>query len=269
MTVCFGVLCKYIPQMEFMSVLLSDEPAMEPSINFYQRLVARDKDETLALAEAYLQAHTLEATFDNLLIPALHATKRDYELGTLTDEDVQLITQTTRAIIEEFGARSVRSLPSQTVSGDLTMPASNAPPPTPILGCPADDEMDELALLMLQQLLDPTHYQMQITSAEMLVAEVLSVVERQQVRFLCIVALLPGALAPTRYLCKRLRASFPECKIVAGLLGVEGDSDKVRGPLREAGAHEVGTTLRETYNQVMHWSQLVATGDTSSSSSAS
>ena len=48
-------------------------------------------------------------------------------------------------------------------------------PPPQILGCPAHDAADELALLMLQQLLDPERYHMAIISAEMLTGEVLSV----------------------------------------------------------------------------------------------
>jgi hypothetical protein len=111
---------------------------------------------------------------------------------------------------------------------------------------------------MLQQLLDPTRYRFEIISAEMLTAEVLSVVQQQHVGLICIAALPPGATAPTRYLCKRVRARFPECKIVVGRWGVKEDNDRSLALLREAGADEVGKTLRETHNQVVQWSQLVS-----------
>jgi hypothetical protein len=112
---------------------------------------------------------------------------------------------------------------------------------------------------MLQQLLDPTRYTLSIGSSEMLTAEVLSAVEQQQVQLICIVALPPGALAPVRYLCKRLRARFPDCKIVVGRWGVQENRDMPQTVLREAGADEVGTTLHETANQVSQLSQLDAT----------
>jgi hypothetical protein len=112
----------------------------------------------------------------------------------------------------------------------------------------------------LRQLLDPTRYTLEIVSAEMLTAEVLSVVEQQHIGLICISALPPGALAPTRYLCKRLRARFPKCKILVGLWGLSTEEwDKPQALLREAGADEVGTTLGETRNQVTQWSQLVST----------
>jgi hypothetical protein len=66
-------------------------------------------------------------------------------------------------------------------------------------------------------------------------------------------------LAPIRYLCKRLRARFPDCKIVVGRWGVQEDRYMPQAILHEAGADEVATTLRETHNQVSQLSQLVST----------
>jgi predicted PurR-regulated permease PerM len=259
MTVCLGVLGKYIPQMEFMGVLLSDEPAMESSTDYYQRLVAQDQDEAAALAEEYLNTHTLEAVYDDVLIPALNAAKRDHELGTLTEEDVQFIVQATREIVEDLAIHHAQPSLSSSTTAEAPIRASTASPSAQILGCPAHDEADELALLMLRHLLDPTRYSLQVISAEMLTAEVLTVVEEQQVELICIASLPPGALAPTRYLCKRLRARFPECKIVVGRWGLREDWDKPQALLREAGADEVGMTLHETSNQVIQLSQLLPT----------
>jgi predicted PurR-regulated permease PerM len=256
LTVCLGVLGKYIPQMEFVGVLLSDEPVMESSTNYYQRLVAHDEDEAAALVDEYLETHALEALYDEVLIPALNAAKRDRELGTLTEEDVQFIMRATRAIVEDLGTRQPQASTASRTSPEASIKAPAVTPLPQILGCPAQDAADELALLMLQQLFDPTQYKVEIISAEMLTAEVLSVVEQQAVAVICIAALPPGALAPTRYLCKRLRARFPECRIVVGRWGLQEDSDKSEVVLREAGADEVGTTLQETRNQVLHLSQL-------------
>jgi predicted PurR-regulated permease PerM len=258
LTVCLGVLGKYIPQMEFIGVLLSDEPVMESPTNYYQRLVARDQDEATALVDDYLKEHPLEMAYDDVLIPALNAAKRDHELGTLTAEDRQFIIDATRAIVEDLGTRQRSSAASATVAAASALDAATAGPPARILGCPGQDEADELALLMLRQLLDPTRYKLDIVSAEVLTAEVVSIVERQHVQLICIAALPPSALAPTRYLCKRLRARFPDCKIVVGRWGYTGDRDEPQTLLRDAGADDVGVTLRETRQQLMPLSQLVA-----------
>jgi predicted PurR-regulated permease PerM len=266
LTVCLGVLGKYIPQMEFIGVLLSDEPVMESPANYYQRLVAQDQDEAAALVDEYLKTNTLEALYDEVLIPALNAAKQDHELGTLTEEDADFIIQATRAIVEDLGIRQPHPLTPSITPAEPSITEFAGTPPPQILGCPAQDAADELALLMLRQLLDPTRYALEIISAEMLTAEVLSVVEQQHLGLICIAALPPGALAPTRYLCKRLRARFPDCKILVGRWGLKGESDKPQASLREAGADEVGTTLHETQNQVIQLSQLLSTLESQPSS---
>jgi predicted PurR-regulated permease PerM len=260
LTVCIGVLSKYIPQIEFIGVLLGDEPVMESPINYYQRLVARDQDEALALVEDYLTTHTADTLYDDVLIPALNAAKRDRDQGTLTEEDLQFILQATRAIVEDLSISPLHALTTSTLTAVSSAQGATAATALPqMLGCPAYDEIDELALLMLRQLLDPAHYTMTIASSEMLTGEVLSMVEQQHIRLICIAALPPGALAPMRYLCKRLRARFPDCKIIVGRWGVQEDRDASQAVLHEAGVDEVGTTLRETYNQVSQLSQLVTT----------
>ncbi len=269
MTTCLAVLCKYIPQLEFIGVLLSDEPVMQSPTLYYQRLIARDQDEAAALAAEFLKTHALEAVYDEVLIPALIAAKRDRALGTLTEEDVHFVIQATRALVEDLGNHQSQPASLSRTSAAPSRQVPAATPPTQILGCPADDEADELALLMLQQALDPTRFTLAIVSAEMLTAEVLSVVEQDQVELICIIALLSGALAPTRYLCKRLRARFPACKIIVGLWGLRENGDEPQALLREAGADAVGTTLRDTQNQLSHWSRLVSTLESSSSPSSS
>jgi len=89
-------------------------------------------------------------------------------------------------------------------------------------------------------------------------AEVVSLVGQQGASLICIAALPPGASAPTRYLCKRLRTRSRECKIVVGRWGFTGNIEENRAFLLAAGANEVGTTLREPRNQVMALSQLHA-----------
>jgi hypothetical protein len=109
---------------------------------------------------------------------------------------------------------------------------------------------------MLRQMLNPTRYELEVISAEVLTGEVVSLVEQHRVELLCIAALPPEAMAPTRHLCKRLRVKFPELKIVVGRWGFRGDLGEKQALLLTAGADEVGMTLRQTRNQVMQLSQL-------------
>ena len=57
LTVCLVVLAKYVPDLEIVSVVMSDEPVMGPARSYYQRLVARDENEASALAQDYALSH--------------------------------------------------------------------------------------------------------------------------------------------------------------------------------------------------------------------
>jgi hypothetical protein len=71
-------------------------------------------------------------------------------------------------------------------------------------------------------------------------------VEQQGVGLICLGALAPGGIAQTRYLCLRLRARFPDLKIVVGRWGGTGNGAESHDLLRAASADYVETTLHET-----------------------
>ena len=258
LTVCLSVLSRYIPQLDFINTLMGDEPALELPTIYYQRLLAKDADEAAELVETYGQTHALEDVYDDIVVPALTAAKRDRDQGTITPEDLHFVLQETRAIIDGMGLRQSQA---STAATETPAPAGEEPiahagPKMRIVGCPARDEADALALVMFQDLLDPQRYALEIVSPEMLTAEVVTLVARQDVDLICIAALPPGTTTPTRYLCKRLRARFPACKIIVGRWGWTGDRAANQALLLAAGADAVGTTLQESRNQVGQWSLL-------------
>ena len=55
LTVCLVVLGRHIEALEFIEVLLGDEPALEPEERFYQRLLAGDATEAADQAEKQLK----------------------------------------------------------------------------------------------------------------------------------------------------------------------------------------------------------------------
>ena len=72
---------------------------------------------------------------------------------------------------------------------------------------------------------------------------------------ICIAAVTPGGLAQTRYLCKRLRASFPDLKIAVGRWGTASED---KNAILLAGADKVGTTVIETREQMIQLCQISA-----------
>ena len=115
-----------------------------------------------------------------------------------------------------------------------------------------------MSLLMFQQLLVSTRYEIEVVGDEKLASEVVVEAGEKQAGMVLIAAVQPGGLAHTRYLCKRLRAQFLDLKIVVGLWGFRGELEATRKSLLSAGADEVGTSLLESRDQLSNLGQLIS-----------
>ena len=82
LTVCLVVLGRHIDALEFIEVLLGDEPALEPEERFYQRLLADDATEATDQAEKQLKEQTLSAYYDSVPMKALALAQADAARGS-------------------------------------------------------------------------------------------------------------------------------------------------------------------------------------------
>jgi predicted PurR-regulated permease PerM len=254
LTACLAVVAKYVPQLEFIAVLLGDEPMMQASVAYYKRLLALDQDEAETIVEEQLRTHPVEHVFDEVFVPALHYAKRDRRLGILTDDEQEFIYKSTREIVERIGLPSIRPAPlidvarsdASTVIDTVTVTADKIR----ILAWPAHDEGDAIALLMLQQLLDPTRYEMEISAAGKRLSEILQEVEEKNPALFCVGFIPPGGLSSSRRLSKLLHARLPELTIVVGHWGLHEKVHNDREALLTVGATHVAATLSETRDQI-------------------
>jgi hypothetical protein len=242
-------------------VLLGDEPVLKTDVSYYQRLLAGDQDEATEIVEEYLETHPREALYDEVLVPALSSARRDREIKRLTEGEEQFVLRATREIVEHLPPPETGTVEEGGAEGPDESPAGRLQRIT-VLGLPARDEADELALAMLRQLLIPRACQIEILSHEMLSAEMVAAVEAKTARIVCVAALPPGGLTQSRYLCKRLRQGVPEVKILVGRWGLPRD-DGDRAALLAAGADAVATRLTESSAQLLQFVPLArpAAGD--------
>ncbi|HEX4173321.1 MAG TPA: AI-2E family transporter, partial [Acetobacteraceae bacterium] len=71
LTLCLVVLGRHIEQLEFLDVMLGDQPALTPVENFYQRILAGDPDEAEEQAERFLAEHSLCEYYDEVALKGL------------------------------------------------------------------------------------------------------------------------------------------------------------------------------------------------------
>jgi hypothetical protein len=239
--------------MNFVTVLLSDAPALEPHVNYYQRMLALDQDEGEEVVEEYLKHHSPAELYDQVLIPALSRAKNDRRNGRLSEKDEQAVYDGTRAILEDLASRRDGATEEDEHSEARHVPFEQV---VHTLGFPAEGKADEVALLALAKLVDEPRYKIDVISAEKLASEMVSLVEEKQPRLVCIGAIAPGGLARARYLCKRMQARFPEIKILVGRWAAADSFENARVSLTSAGADRVAATLPEARDQLVHLSHL-------------
>jgi predicted PurR-regulated permease PerM len=252
LTVCLVVFAKYVPEMTFITVLLSDAPAMEPYVNYYQRMLALDQDEAEEIVEDYLKSHDQAKLYDDIFVPALSRTKYDRRHGHLSEQDEKAIYQGTRTILEELKERQSAAKQPDDYQRSVTPPPERI---VDLIAFPAEGEADEITLLALAALLDSPRCKMEVVSADILAAEMVALVEKKQPALIYIGVIAPGGLAHARYLCKRIRAQSSEVTILVGRWGLSGTVNNTRETLASAGADRIATTLLESRDHIL--SQVV------------
>jgi AI-2E family transporter len=247
LTVCLVMLGRYVPQLEFLAILLGDEPALDSSVSFYQRLLARDQSEAEDLVLEHLKTETEESVYDKMLIPTLRAAKLSRGRGDITEADERYVLRAVREIVEDLGDRqeSANAAAREAAGAEVVVDAERAPA-IAVFGCPAHDEADRASLEMLQNLLDPADWKLDVIAPETLTAELIDRVAEKRPALICLAATPPGGLAHTRYLCKRLRARFPDVKILVCRWDYSASAQTNPGQLLEAGAESITATLLET-----------------------
>ena len=102
LTVCLVVLDRHVPQMEFLHVLLGDEPVLTPDMHFYQRMLASDLSEARQVLETHLHGKRLQELYDSVVIPALGMAQRDCHENNLDAEGGDSVCRSTRELLEEL-----------------------------------------------------------------------------------------------------------------------------------------------------------------------
>jgi hypothetical protein len=271
---------RYVPQLNFLEVLLGDEPVLPVEAHFYQRLLALDQDEATIIAENYLKEKSLGNLYDSVLLPALAMAEQDRHLNTLDKGTADFISQTTRELIEEVGERFFDSWRTVSDSNDRSQStpavlfvgdneASNgknngknedkaatevdeeysALSGLRVVCIPARDEADELVSMMLAQLLRALGSEVRVLPLGS-PASTGADVGADLYDVAVISALPPFAAGHARALCKRLRQKRLHLKILLGFWTFEAGATKVQDRVGGGCADMAAISLQEAIAQM-------------------
>jgi hypothetical protein len=188
--------------------------------------------------------------YDSVLIPALSLAEQDRHKGAIdpTREDFlflsisELITELSEYQLAHDSSpakdAAAESGPAERFSGR-------------IICLPASDRADEVTAAMLAQLLEQAgHVALSLPIAHASLAEVLGLLELGQSDVICISALPPFAFPPARTMCKLIRERFPKVKLVIGVWGFSGDTEKAKARFERSQPDRLLTSLAQALEHI-------------------
>jgi predicted PurR-regulated permease PerM len=223
LTVCLVVLGRYVPQLSFLHILLGDQPVLAPEARLYQRLLAMDQ------AEA--------------------------RKGSLDQAREEFLFLTVGEMIAEFSEHQ----PEQQDSGaaeespsEHSSPAEESPTgsfPGRVICVPVSDQADQLTAAMLAQLLDQRGYSVISFPAGTSLGDLLALKPGPD-DIIFTSAVPPFAFAHSKTLHKQLASCLPKVRIVVGIWGFSGDTEKAKWRFERQQPETIVTTISEAVKYV-------------------
>ena len=244
LTICLVVVGRHVDRLQFLDIMLGDQPALTPSQLIYQRMLAGDPIEAAEQAREYLKAASLEDYYDSVLTGGLGLAAADNRLGHLDAERLDRITATVRELVDDLDGHEdvqVVEAPSSNTSPLATLVDAGSDEdetrtprvwqaPRAILCIPGFSKLDEAAAIVLAQLLRRRGYG---ASAEqydaMSVAKFFSL-DLTGTEFVCICYADRPSNAKLHYAVRRLTKKTKSAYVMALFLGPAAEElEKVPG----------------------------------------
>jgi len=252
LTVCLTVLGRHVPRLAFLNVLLSDQPALQTDVRFYQRLLALDYNEASDLVAQFAKTATLDEVYEQLFVPALSLAERDRHAGHLTTNQVEFIHRSVSDFLGEVERQFDTSAASETVPPGAAAREEARKGPDAARGIalrvmciPAEDEADRLAGAMMATLLRARGHETRTTNTRAASDQVAGLLRNGSIDCAVISGVAPGGAMQARDGSRRIRANAPDVAVVVGLWNAEGPLEGTRERLTAAGAHGLYTKFSE------------------------
>ncbi|MGE0768892.1 MAG: AI-2E family transporter [Hyphomicrobiaceae bacterium] len=213
LTMAVVVLGRYIQGLSFVSVLLGDEPALEPQQELYHRLLSSDVLAAADQIETSVEETSLAQTTDRLILPALALAARDARAGRLTDLQAETLGTTLAEASE--------------LQPDLTLSPNRDEEAAPVVVVAARGNVDIMATRFLARVIEAEKFETTraITPSTGLTALSLGAMSDVEARPVSVVIASVAGL-PRRQLqlmAARAARSFPDSRIVVLSLNSEAE----------------------------------------------
>ncbi|HXZ07788.1 MAG TPA: AI-2E family transporter [Paraburkholderia sp.] len=253
LTLCVVTLGRYADRLNFLTVLLGDQPALTPAQNFYQRLLADDPHEAIVQADRLLGEMSLVDYYDRVALEGLRLARNDALRGVLTSEQLARINEALVDIVENL--ETVEGAPDsppvepsgpfspsgpELATSQVTLLTGEplrdiaVPPPAPdafVLCASGRGAFDQVATAIVVQLLSRHEIACAATTYESFRNGRADTQDAQRASVVCVVSLDAAESPPyLRNLLRRIRARHASATIVTGFGGASEDPPE-HGPV--------------------------------------
>jgi predicted PurR-regulated permease PerM len=238
LTICLVVVGRHVDRLQFLDIMLGDQPALTPPQLVYQRMLAGDPIEAAEQARTFLKEASLEDYHDTIMLNGLKLAASDDRLGNLDDERLDRVLATVTELTNDLDAHddvaidvksdrqesSFRTL--STVEKEMVVAIPEAwKTPQSILCIPGLGKLDEAAALVLAQILRRRGYGASAEKADALSMSKFFSLDLSGTSLICICYVERPSSAKINYAVRRLRKKHSTAAIILAFLGeTEGTS---------------------------------------------
>lgn len=246
-TACLVVLGRHVESLNFIELLLGDQPALSPVQSFYQRILASDPDEVAFQAEILLKEMSLLEYYEDVALPALALAQVDVLRGVLTNDRQIEVCASVEHVVDDLSDHV--NLNEEAEETEIEQAAEGAPPAEPsvqdgreVLCLAGRTPLDQAACAILVQLLNRANVATRIAGPDALSTNGIFRLSAENVDAICVCYLDHQSVAPIRFAVRRLRRKFSNIPIGVFLWGApelaaKGEAaraDATLGSLKEA-----------------------------------
>ena len=225
LTLCLVVLARHVDRLQFIDVMLGDQPALTPQQAAYQRMLTGDPIEAIEQARSFLKEGSVEAYYEEIVLGALRLAAADAALGRLDDKRLENIRQTVSEIIEDLSSYKVPL--DEKPREDETPPKANVVnidtrKTGPTVFCISGlGRLDDCVALVLADFLRRRGVVAKRAAAA-------TAIENDTAETICVCFLEDVTAARGDFTIRKLSRQVPSAKVIVCVLGVtssEGDEE--------------------------------------------
>jgi hypothetical protein len=221
LTLCLVVLARHVDRLQFIEVMLGDQPALSPQQAAYQRMLTGDPLEAIEQARSFLKEGSVEAYYEDIVLGALKLAVADAALGRLDDKRLENIHQTVSEIVEDLASYTLsseeRASKDRTAQENVISLDARKLGPT-VICIPGLGRLDDCAALVLADFLKRGGLMARTAAAT-------TAIDNDAAETICVCFLESVTAARGDYTIRKLARQAPSAEVIVCLLGGEPEGN--------------------------------------------